>query len=91
MPRSVRCVSHVREAHKTFNASSYRDVYAQPMGQHGPGLWGTQVPPVLLQQTQHLLQVRAIQLMQPFIGLTCVHGVSGESIVTPRWEHPKVI
>lgn len=70
MVMSVRCVSHVHGVHKSVNTSSYRDVYAQPEGQPGPGLWGTQVPPVLLQQTQHLLQIGTIQLMQPFVGLT---------------------
>lgn len=75
MLTSVRCVSHIHGVHKSFNASSYRDAYAQPKGEHDLGLWGTQVPPVLLQQTQNLLQIGAIQLIQSFVGLVCLQSI----------------
>lgn len=72
------------------NASSCRDVYAQPTGQRGLGLWGSQVPPVLLQQTQHVLLIGAIGLTQTFVGLTRSWRIR-RAHSHPRWEHPNAV
>lgn len=67
-------MSHVHGVHKSSNASSCRDVYAQPKGQNDLGLWGPHAPPVVLQQTQNLLQTGTVQMMQLFVGPTCLQS-----------------
>lgn len=56
--------------HKSLSASSCRDAAAQHQGQDDPGLWRPHVPPILLQQTQNLLQTGTTHLMQLLVGLT---------------------